>query len=192
MRADADHHLKLNAKPHIEVSDEPTAVGCGSDSECYRSLRKDFDHFWKSLKRNSDNQAEKLGVFISSTPEYDYPERSDGCSKTRSTTADYSTSAGCSKTRQTTPGYSEETSSSAGSTAEGSKGDYATTAVPPSSEPPRNSMHVGSISGIPGINYPDYTDIPITSFTCSDKSYLPGFYADLEAGCQVNEFPTFV
>ncbi|GFS48608.1 chitin-binding type-2 domain-containing protein [Trichonephila inaurata madagascariensis] len=44
---------------------------------------------------------------------------------------------------------------------------------------------VGSIRGIPGVHYPDYSEIPVTSFTCSDKKYVPGFYADLETGCQV-------
>ncbi|GIX95571.1 chitin-binding type-2 domain-containing protein [Caerostris extrusa] len=42
-----------------------------------------------------------------------------------------------------------------------------------------------SIRGTPGVNFPDYEDIPSTSFTCSDKEYLPGFYADMETGCQV-------
>ncbi|GFQ99670.1 chitin-binding type-2 domain-containing protein [Trichonephila clavata] len=44
---------------------------------------------------------------------------------------------------------------------------------------------VGSIRGIPGVHYPDYSEIPVTPFTCSDKKYVPGFYADLETGCQV-------
>ncbi|XP_042907848.1 uncharacterized protein [Parasteatoda tepidariorum] len=44
---------------------------------------------------------------------------------------------------------------------------------------------VGSVRGIPGVNYPNYTEVPITSFSCSDKKYIPGFYADLETGCQV-------
>ncbi|GBM35845.1 hypothetical protein AVEN_134660-1 [Araneus ventricosus] len=46
-------------------------------------------------------------------------------------------------------------------------------------------MLVGSIRGIPGIHFPNYTEIPITSFSCSDKTLIPGFYADLETGCQV-------
>lgn len=44
---------------------------------------------------------------------------------------------------------------------------------------------VGSIRGTPGVHFPDYTDIPITSFSCSSEAYIPGFYADLETGCQV-------
>ncbi|GFS85163.1 chitin-binding type-2 domain-containing protein [Nephila pilipes] len=44
---------------------------------------------------------------------------------------------------------------------------------------------IGSVRGIPGEHYPNYSEIPVTSFTCSDKEYIPGFYADLETGCQV-------
>ncbi|XP_035206238.1 uncharacterized protein LOC118181259 [Stegodyphus dumicola] len=44
---------------------------------------------------------------------------------------------------------------------------------------------VGSVRGIPGEHYPNYSEVPITSFTCEDKKYIPGFYADLETGCQV-------
>ncbi|GIX85156.1 hypothetical protein CDAR_100221 [Caerostris darwini] len=50
-----------------------------------------------------------------------------------------------------------------------------------------NTEERGSIRGIPGVNFPDYEDIPSTSFTCYDKEYLPGFYADMETGCQTNE-----
>ena len=46
---------------------------------------------------------------------------------------------------------------------------------------------VGSLRGIPGVHYPNYTDIPITSFSCADKKYIPGFYADLDTGCQVRK-----
>ncbi|GFQ99661.1 chitin-binding type-2 domain-containing protein [Trichonephila clavata] len=46
-------------------------------------------------------------------------------------------------------------------------------------------IQIGSIVGVPGENFPDYYDIPITSFTCTDKKRIPGFYADLETGCQV-------
>ncbi|KAG8184389.1 hypothetical protein JTE90_004561 [Oedothorax gibbosus] len=45
-------------------------------------------------------------------------------------------------------------------------------------------LQVGSIRGIPGVQFPNYDDIPITSFSCADKR-IPGFYADLETGCQV-------
>ncbi|CAL1267549.1 unnamed protein product [Larinioides sclopetarius] len=50
---------------------------------------------------------------------------------------------------------------------------------------PGHPILVGSIRGIPGIHFPNYTEIPITSFSCSDKTLIPGFYADLETGCQV-------
>ncbi|GFQ99663.1 chitin-binding type-2 domain-containing protein [Trichonephila clavata] len=49
------------------------------------------------------------------------------------------------------------------------------------SNPP---LQAGLIRGIPGIDFPDYCDIPISSFSCADKR-IPGFYADLETGCQV-------
>lgn len=48
-------------------------------------------------------------------------------------------------------------------------------------------LQVGSIRGIPGEHFPNYDDIPITSFSCADKQ-VPGFYADLETGCQVIHF----
>ncbi|CAL1271146.1 unnamed protein product [Larinioides sclopetarius] len=38
--------------------------------------------------------------------------------------------------------------------------------------------------GIPGKDFPDYCDIPKTSFTCKNK-LVPGIYADTEAECQV-------
>ncbi|GFS48601.1 chitin-binding type-2 domain-containing protein [Trichonephila inaurata madagascariensis] len=46
-------------------------------------------------------------------------------------------------------------------------------------------IQIGSIVGVPGEDFPDYYDIPITSFTCTNKKRIPGFYADLETGCQV-------
>ncbi|KAF8767858.1 U-scoloptoxin(01)-Cw1a like protein [Argiope bruennichi] len=46
------------------------------------------------------------------------------------------------------------------------------------------TLQVGSIRAIPGMHFPNYEDIPITSFTCAGK-HIPGFYADLETGCQV-------
>lgn len=49
-----------------------------------------------------------------------------------------------------------------------------------------HEIRVGSAKGLPGVHFPDYTDIPRTSFICSDKAKLPGFYADLDAGCQVS------
>lgn len=49
-------------------------------------------------------------------------------------------------------------------------------------------VQVGSVRGIPGEHYPNYSEVPITSFSCSDKKYIPGFYADLETGCQVRTY----
>ncbi|PRD34424.1 UNVERIFIED_CONTAM: hypothetical protein NCL1_14659 [Trichonephila clavipes] len=46
-------------------------------------------------------------------------------------------------------------------------------------------IQIGSILGVPGEDFPDYYDIPITTFTCANKKRIPGFYADLETGCQV-------
>lgn len=54
-------------------------------------------------------------------------------------------------------------------------------------EPEVKIPQVGSMRGIPGVHYPNYTEIPITSFTCADKKYVPGFYADLETACQVSK-----
>ncbi|CAL1265982.1 unnamed protein product [Larinioides sclopetarius] len=41
------------------------------------------------------------------------------------------------------------------------------------------------IRGLPEVDYPTYYVIPKTSFRCSDQLYNPGFYADIEARCQV-------
>lgn len=41
-------------------------------------------------------------------------------------------------------------------------------------------------SGTPGIDYPNFCDIPETSFKCAGNR-IPGIYADYETGCQVNE-----
>lgn len=54
-------------------------------------------------------------------------------------------------------------------------------------EPHAQIPQVGSMRGIPGVHYPNYTEIPITSFTCADKKYVPGFYADPETACQVSK-----
>lgn len=43
----------------------------------------------------------------------------------------------------------------------------------------------GSVAGAPGVDFPGYTRIPKTSFTCEGKGFDFGFYADEEAGCQV-------
>lgn len=39
-------------------------------------------------------------------------------------------------------------------------------------------------SAVPGVTYPTHGYIPYTSFTCSQVSH-PGFFADIEADCQV-------
>lgn len=43
----------------------------------------------------------------------------------------------------------------------------------------------GSVAGQPGIDFPAYTTIPRTSFSCEGKGFDFGFYADEEAQCQV-------
>jgi len=43
----------------------------------------------------------------------------------------------------------------------------------------------GSVAGQPGVDFPAYTRIPKTSFTCEGKGFDFGFYADQEADCQV-------
>lgn len=42
----------------------------------------------------------------------------------------------------------------------------------------------GSVSGSPGVDFPNYATIPKTSFTCADKTFDFGFYADEETQCQ--------
>lgn len=41
-----------------------------------------------------------------------------------------------------------------------------------------------AIPGEPGVDYPIYTEIPKTSFDCINQQW-PGYYADVEAQCQV-------
>ena len=41
-----------------------------------------------------------------------------------------------------------------------------------------------SVPGTPGEDYPIFSAVPQTSFTCSDKDE-GGYYADMETGCQV-------
>lgn len=43
------------------------------------------------------------------------------------------------------------------------------------------------VPGNPGVDYPTYTDIPLTQFECKNEK-APGFYADVEAGCQVRNY----
>lgn len=43
----------------------------------------------------------------------------------------------------------------------------------------------GSVSGVPGIDFPGYTTIPNTPFSCEFRPFDPGMYADESTGCQV-------
>ncbi|KAG9511040.1 Organic cation transporter-like protein, partial [Fragariocoptes setiger] len=43
----------------------------------------------------------------------------------------------------------------------------------------------GAVDGVPGVDFPGFTSIPNTKFTCSDKQLEIGLYADEETGCQV-------
>lgn len=42
----------------------------------------------------------------------------------------------------------------------------------------------GSVAGSPGTDFPAYTRVPKTSFTCDGVPYEYGMYADEETGCQ--------
>merc|ERR1712142_1445320 len=42
-----------------------------------------------------------------------------------------------------------------------------------------------SVPGTPGEDYPIFSSVPQTSFTCEDK-YEGSYYADMETGCQVH------
>ena len=42
-----------------------------------------------------------------------------------------------------------------------------------------------SVPGTPGEDYPIFSSVPSTSFTCDDKEG-GGYYADMETGCQVH------
>ena len=55
--------------------------------------------------------------------------------------------------------------------------------------PDKDAKFYGYIPGIPGKpwkDYPLYYDIPRTGFDCKLTKY-PGFYADIDAGCQVSQ-----
>ncbi|EDV48123.1 uncharacterized protein LOC6552981 [Drosophila erecta] len=41
-----------------------------------------------------------------------------------------------------------------------------------------------AIPGVPGVDYPIYAQVPRTNFDCAQQP-LPGYYADIEAQCQV-------
>lgn len=43
----------------------------------------------------------------------------------------------------------------------------------------------GGVDGVPGVDFPNYSKIPSTSFSCAGAPYEPGMYADEEAQCQV-------
>lgn len=47
-----------------------------------------------------------------------------------------------------------------------------------------NGGDYSAIPGTPGVDYPIYSEIPKTSFDCKQQP-LPGYYADIEAQCQV-------
>lgn len=44
--------------------------------------------------------------------------------------------------------------------------------------------NIGSVAGAPGVDFPNYTRVPKTSFTCDGLPYDYGMYADEETGCQ--------
>lgn len=48
----------------------------------------------------------------------------------------------------------------------------------------QNEGDYSAIPGNPGIDYPIYSSIPETSFDCKQQQW-PGYYADVEAQCQV-------
>lgn len=47
-----------------------------------------------------------------------------------------------------------------------------------------NDGDYSAIPGVPGVDYPIYAVVPQTTFDCSQQP-LPGYYADVEANCQV-------
>lgn len=60
--------------------------------------------------------------------------------------------------------------------------------VHPSHSPYPRHFHLDYIPGIPGRpwkDYPIYHSIPYTNFKC--KPHTPGYFADIEAGCQVSK-----
>lgn len=52
-----------------------------------------------------------------------------------------------------------------------------------------DDLNSEAIPGQPEQDYPVFDDIPKTSFTCSDKTF-PGYFADIEARCQVKIIST--
>eukprot|EP00094_Tigriopus_californicus_P006349 TCALIF_06114-PA protein Name:"Protein of unknown function" AED:0.25 eAED:0.25 QI:0/0.5/0/0.66/1/1/3/0/174 len=53
----------------------------------------------------------------------------------------------------------------------------------PSVEEVNLKMLRGSVPGTPGVDYPIFSQAPITNFDCSDKIF-GGYYADVDAQCQ--------
>lgn len=47
-----------------------------------------------------------------------------------------------------------------------------------------SNKHSGSVNGQPGVDFPNYTRVPKTSFSCDGLPYDYGMYADEETGCQ--------
>lgn len=44
----------------------------------------------------------------------------------------------------------------------------------------------GVVDGVPGVDFPGYTTIPNSRFSCEGRQYEIGMYADEDTGCQVN------
>lgn len=59
-------------------------------------------------------------------------------------------------------------------------------------EEAKNEQDFSKIPGIPGIDYPIYHKVPQTSFSCAHVPIVPGMYANVETGCQVNVYFTFL
>lgn len=53
-------------------------------------------------------------------------------------------------------------------------------------EEPKKEQDFSKIPGIPGIDFPLYHSVPPTSFSCAHVPVIPGMYANVETGCQVN------
>lgn len=45
---------------------------------------------------------------------------------------------------------------------------------------------LSKIPGVPGVDYPIYHSVPHTNFDCGHVPAVPGMYANVETGCQVN------
>lgn len=46
-----------------------------------------------------------------------------------------------------------------------------------------NTVNILGVQGVPGVDFPVYSTIPRTTFSCRDVD--GGYYADLETDCQV-------